>query len=398
MSEWREYKLGDVAEITSSKRIFFSDYVSSGIPFYRSKEIIEKANGGDISTELFITKEKFLEIKERFGSPSDGDLLIAAVGERSGVPYLVDNDGDFYFKDGNLIWFRNFKAHFSSEFLSYYFKSYIGQQKLEATMIGSAQKALTIVGLKNLEVTFPPYLEQQVIAESLSCLDDKISLLHQQNKTLERLAETLFRQWLVEEAEADWKETSLFNVVELVGGGTPKTEIAEYWDGNIKWISAKDITSNHKRFIIDTEKEITEQGLINSSAKIMPKYSTIISARGTVGNYCLLSESMAFSQSNYGIKPRFKDCYFFTYLVVANSVKELQNAAYGSVFDTITTNTFKEQKIKIPTEEVIQQFELDIKPHFEKMLSNSKQIRTLTKLRNTLLPKLMSGAASVSLG
>ena len=200
----------------------------------------------------------------------------------------------------------------------------------------------------------------------------------------------------MEEAEEGWKTTSLFDVIELLGGGTPKTEVAEYWNGNIKWISAKDITANHKGFITETEKAITDLGLEKSSTKILPKYATAISARGTVGNYCLLSESMAFSQSNYGIKPRYKDCYFFTYLLVAISIDELQAAAYGSVFDTITTSTFKEHKINTPPEIEIQSFEESIKPYFEKIFINQNQIRTLTHLRDTLLPKLMSGEVRVN--
>ena len=104
---------------------------------------------------------------------------------------------------------------------------------------------------------------------------------------------------------------------------------------------------------------------------------------------------MAFSQSNYGIKPRYKDCYFFTYLLTAHSVEELQAAAYGSVFYTITTNTFKEHKITVPTAAEIQSFEESIRPYFEKMLSNCTQIRSLTRLRDTLLPKLMSGEVRV---
>jgi len=166
-----------------------------------------------------------------------------------------------------------------------------------------------------------PLPEQKAIAAILSSLDDKIDLLHRQNKTLEAMAETLFRQWFVEEVGDDWEDVSLYDVIELLGGGTPKTSTEEYWGGNIKWISAKDITPNHKQFIINTEKQITEIGLKKSSAKLISKYSTIISARGTVGKYCLLSNDMAFSQSNYGIKPKFQKCFFFTYLLIAHSVK-----------------------------------------------------------------------------
>jgi type I restriction enzyme S subunit len=226
-------------------------------------------------------------------------------------------------------------------------------------------------------------------------LDDKIDLLHHQNKTLEQLAETLFRQWLMEEEEKCWKETSLFDTIDLVGGGTPKTDKAEYWNGDINWISGGDIASNHKSFIISSEKKISEDGLKNSSTQLLPKFSTVISARGTVGKYCILSKPMAFSQSNYGIKPKNSDYYFFTYLLVAHSVEELLSAAYGSVFDTITTNTFKETIVRLPNEDRIKRFDEIVRPFFEKMINNQIQIRTLSQLRDTLLPKLMSGEVRI---
>ncbi|HDL17995.1 MAG TPA: restriction endonuclease subunit S, partial [Bacteroidetes bacterium] len=249
--------------------------------------------------------------------------------------------------------------------------------------------------------------EQKAIAAVLSSLDDKIDLLQRQNKTMEALAETLFRQWFIEparagkphaggEAQDDWEQISLFDAIELVGGGTPKTSISEYWNGNINWLSGGDISANHKGIIVDTEKTITALGLKNSSTKILPKFSTVISARGTVGKYCILSKPMAFSQSNYGIRPKFSNCYFFTYLLIAYSVDELQSAAYGSVFDTITTNTFKGHLVLLPKPKIIEAFEDEIKPIFEKMLNNQIQIRTLEKLRDTLLPKLMSGEVRVA--
>jgi type I restriction enzyme S subunit len=245
-------------------------------------------------------------------------------------------------------------------------------------------------------VRFPPLPEQEAIAEVLSSLDDKIDLLHRNNKTLETMAETLFRQWFVEEADDSWEQTTLYDIIELVGGGTPKTENEEYWNGPIKWISAKDITPNHKGFIIKTEKSISESGLKHSSAKVLDKYSIIISARGTVGKYCLIAEPMTFSQSNYGIKPKHKGNNFFTYLVVANSVEELQSAAYGTVFDTITTKTFSELKLNVPPLDEIVKFENTIAPYFFKIEANTKQIHNLGNIRDTLLPKLMNGTLKVN--
>ena len=146
----------------------------------------------------------------------------------------------------------------------------------------------------------------------------------------------------------------------------------------------------HSFALAPSEKSISEIGLNSSSTKLLPKYATVISARGTVGKFCILSEPMAFSQSNYGILPQYKDCFFFTYLLVSYSVEELQSAAYGSVFDTITTNTFKGLSVSLPSKELILQFETMITVYFSKIYNNQSQINTLCSLRDTLLPKLMN--------
>jgi type I restriction enzyme, S subunit len=261
---------------------------------------------------------------------------------------------------------------------------------------GSAIPSTSRDEVYDLDIKLPPLPEQKAIASVLSSLDDKIDLLHRQNKTLEAMAETLFRQWFVEEAQEDWEDASLLEVIQLVGGGTPKTSIAEYWDGDLPWLSGGDIATNHKSFVNDVQKNITEAGLNNSAAKLLPKYATVISARGTVGKYCLLARPMAFSQSNYGILPKTANCYFFTYLVINHVVEELQSSAYGSVFDTITTTTFKESNVPLPSETEILQFDNSVSIYFRKMFSNRTQIRTIEKLRDTLLPKLMSGEVRVA--
>lgn len=262
---------------------------------------------------------------------------------------------------------------------------------------GSTVRMITKDAVETYKFKLPSKKERQRIQDTLWSIENKIDLLRRQNETLEAMAETLFRQWFVEEAKEDWEETSLYDCIELIGGGTPKTKISEYWNGTIKWLAGGDIASNHKSIILDAEKSITSEGLDNSSAKLLPKYSTVISARGTVGKYCILSEPMAFSQSNYGVKPKYEDCYFFTYLLIDSSVRLLKSAAYGSVFDTITTNTFKGLDIKIPTEVEIMNFENSVKPYFNKIYNNQNQIKTLENLRDTLLPKLMSGEVRVKM-
>ena len=145
----------------------------------------------------------------------------------------------------------------------------------------------------------------------------------------------------------EWKKTSLIEIVELVGGGTPKTSKPEYWNGNINWLSVKDF-NNENRYVYSTEKTITEQGLNNSSTKLLQKDDIIISARGTVGEMAMIPFPMAFNQSCYGIKAKKGIDNTFLYYLIKNSVRKFKAMTHGSVFDTITRDTFANIDVNIP--------------------------------------------------
>ena len=144
-----------------------------------------------------------------------------------------------------------------------------------------------------------------------------------------------------------WLKTSLIDLVELIGGGTPKTSKAEYWDGNINWLSVKDF-NNENRYVYSSEKTITEEGLNNSSTKLLKKNDIIISARGTVGKLAMIPFPMAFNQSCYGIRAKKDIDSTFLYYLIKNSVKNLKVMTHGSVFDTITRDTFANIEVEIP--------------------------------------------------
>ena len=362
MSEWKEYKLGDIATFHYGKSLKTEHRISGNIPVFSSAGLSGWHNQSLIDSQSIIVGRKGTIGKVYFCDKPFWCIDTAY--------YILPNDEKYNFK-----------------FL-YYLLLTLGLDELNED---SAVPGLNRDTAYSQTILLPSLPKQKSIAHILSSLDDKIDLLHRQNATLEKMAEALFRQWFVEGAKDEWKEKSLYDCIELVGGGTPKTEKTEYWNGTINWLSGGDISSNHKNFVIKAEKTITDLGLNNSSAKLLPQYSTVISARGTVGKYCLLAEPMAFSQSNYGILPKYKNCFFFTYLLLAHCVDELLSAAYGSVFDTITTNTFKGINVCLPKEKQIIDFEEKIKPYIKKMVNNQTQIRTLTHLRDTLLPKLMSG-------
>jgi type I restriction enzyme S subunit len=192
-----------------------------------------------------------------------------------------------------------------------------------------------------------------------------------------------------------WEVGRFLSIANLLSGGTPSTEIPEYWDGNIPWVSAKDVSRAKRSFLLETEKNITQAGVQNSNSKILPALTTVITARGTVGNYCLLGIPMAMNQTNYGLKAIRDFGDYFVYFTIGELIANLRQQSYGTIFDTITTANFRNTKILIPTEEVLSNFHPHVQPMMEKRLQLERESRTLAALRDTLLPKLISGELRV---
>ena len=188
-------RLGDFCEITSSKRVYAHQYTSNGVPFYRSREIIERREHKDITEELYISLALYNTFKQKFGAPQKGDVLLTSVGTL-GIPYLV-GDEVFYFKDGNLTWMRNFNEMLLSKYLFYWFNSKFGKVSLITKAIGSSQAALTIDILKRHKIFLPSINVQQAIISILSAYDDLIENNNKRIEILEKMAENLYKEWFV---------------------------------------------------------------------------------------------------------------------------------------------------------------------------------------------------------
>lgn len=187
---WERVKLSNLIDISSSKRIFLADYVDSGIPFYRGKEIILKSKNESLNDRLYISEEKYQKIKSKYGVPKKGDILITAVGTL-GYPYLVtESDGDFYFKDGNLIWLKG-NENISSIYLISCFKDSHFKVNLSNIAIGSSQKALTIKSLKGLTILNPPVEITRGYEEIIEPILDSIECLQNQNHLLKEARDIL---------------------------------------------------------------------------------------------------------------------------------------------------------------------------------------------------------------
>ena len=189
---WEVKKLGEVCEVTSSKRIFADDYVEKGIPFYRSKEVIEKSKNLPISVELFITEEKYNNINKSYGVPQIDDILITAVGT-IGKIWKVNTIEPFYFKDGNIIWIRKY-----NEINSTYFKDslyYLIDEFKKVNANGAAYNALTIIKLKQMQVPLPPLPLQQQFAARIEAIERQKQQVSETIKDLETLLASRMQYW-----------------------------------------------------------------------------------------------------------------------------------------------------------------------------------------------------------
>ena len=191
---WIEKSLEELGTITSSKRIFKSEYVKSGVPFYRTKEIKELANGREITTELFISEARYREIKASFGVPKQGDILLTAIGT-IGEIYIVEGNDDFYFKDGNVLWLKGFTT-INPYFLKYALVSFV--ESLNKMAHGSAYSALPIQRLNSHRIFVPPPAEQTAIISQLDSLHEDTqrleSLYQRKLAALDELKKSLLHQ------------------------------------------------------------------------------------------------------------------------------------------------------------------------------------------------------------
>jgi len=297
----------------------------------------------------------------------------------------------------NLIGLR-FSNKIAESGFYYYFLNQVGiQDFLKSMNIGSAQPSLKVPHLLGIQVPLLPLPEQKAIADVLSSLDDKIDLLHRQNLTLEAMAETQFRQWFIEEAQEDWEEGTLNDLISVKGGTTPSTAVAEFWGGNIYWTSPRDLSNHKSVFMFNTERRITEKGLSKIGSGLLPIGTVLLSSRAPIGYLAITEIQVAINQGYIGIVCDKIVSNYFAYLWCKYNMEEIKNFGNGSVFQEISKSVFKGIGISIPPRKLLNEFDKAIHPIFLKIKTNQYQIRTLETLRNNLLPKLMSGEVRVKL-
>ena len=379
-SEWTKKKLSDIADFNPRETIkkgAIAKKIRMDVlrPFYR-----------DISyyvEECFSGGTKF----------RNGDTIMARItpclenGKTAQVSIL--NDGEVGFGSTEYIVFRAKEGIADKDYLYYLVCSPEVREPAIKSMVGSSgrQRVQTDV-VKNLEIDVPPLVDQEKIGSFLKSFDDKIALNDKINNNLELQAAALFTNFY-DQAET---EIGFTEIIQILGGGTPKTGESSYWNGDIPFFTPKDVGSP---YTLTTEKTITEEGLAHCNSRLYPINTVFVTARGTVGKVSLPGAPMAMNQSCYALVGKDTP-QLLVYFYTLKAVDRLKHKASGAVFDAITTRDFEAENIMKLSNDDTKAF-LDVaEPIYQAVLNNSIENLRLAELRDSLLPKLMSGELDVS--
>ena len=434
LSDWQETTLGKLCEDSGGdiqtgpfgSQLHAADYVSIGVPSIMPQNIGDNR----ISTDgIARINDADAQRLSRYLVRA-GDIVYSRRGDVERRALIREEQNGWLCGTGCLrVRFGN-KKLIDPTFMSHYLGDPIIRAWIVQHAVGATMPNLNTGILSNVPVLLPSYGEQKAIAAILGGLDNKIELNRWMNDTLEAMARALFKSWFVDfdpvrakseghhpfgmDAETvalfpsrlvpstlgdipvGWGMPKFSDLFEVIGGGTPKTSVDEYWNGDIPWFSVVDAPSDSDVFVLKTEKCITQKGVDESSTRILPLGTTIISARGTVGRLALVGRPMAMNQSCYGLSPAKGIGAAFLYFSTKKAVAELQSHAHGSVFDTITRDTFDGLTAIKPTANVVSAFEATAWPMLEKIKDNLVENIKLEKTRDYLLPKLISGAIRIS--
>ncbi|UTF47189.1 restriction endonuclease subunit S [Limosilactobacillus fermentum] len=376
-------RLGDLARVSSSKRIYAKEYTTSGIPFYRGKEIIELGSGHLVSNKLFISKDRFNQIRSKYDDvPEKDDVLITAVGT-IGETYLVKSrDLPFYFKDGNLIklskWNRQIVL---PEYMYYWLNSYTGKMAIKKITIGSTQQAITIRELSDIELDLPPIREQGKIAQRLSTLDFSIDNNKHINANLDELMSEIFERY-VTEANV-FTTDSLSNIANYKNGLAMQRFRPNGADKGLPVLKIKELNQGFTDSSSDRCSSKISNDVIVKTGDIIFSWSGTLIVKIWTGTTCGLNQHLFKVTSDKYPK-------WFIYKWTEYYLRQFQSIAAGkaTTMGHIKRSDLKQAEVKIPHKSEIDRLDKLISPIFKRYVNNILEINSLKELKNELLSKI----------
>lgn len=339
--------------------------------------------------------------------------------------FIASNEDIIYTRTGNVgLVFRNKygvvhnncftvtpqdEREISRDFLYYALKDKNFYDKANALARGAAQPDLPHSSFCSIELSFPSLSKQHRIATILSRYDSLIDNYQKQIKLLEEAAQRLYKEWfvnlrfpghentkIVDGVPEGWEKKKISDVCDTIGGGTPSTKVASYYEGGtIKWVTPTDITRNKSLCLLDTDKKITEEGLKHSSAKMLPAGTILMTSRASVGYFGIADFEVCTNQGFISCIPSSK--YYQMYLLrnLMNRIEEIRIKAGGSTYLEISKSVFRNLDIICPSDKILQKFQARANAYYMQEKNLSIQLRLLAESRDRLLPKLLSGEIEV---
>ena len=355
----------------------------SGWKLITSKHL--KGHYIDFDSANWISEADYLKVISR-SAVEQWDILFSMIGtigniyleKNPHVEYACKNMGIFKFSGNkeNALW------------MYYYLRSPQAKAYIQTHLRGSTQAYVPLGGLREMPVPVPPQTVRNEIIAILRPIDEKIECNNAINDNLQQQASALFSSFY------DWSNTEVryTDLIQILGGGTPKTGENTYWNGNIAFFTPKDVGTP---YTLITEKTITEEGLSHCNSRLYPVNTVFVTARGTVGKVGMSGVPMAMNQSCYALVGK-ETHQLLVYFYTLKAVDRLKHKASGAVFDAITTRDFESEQIMKLSDDDAKAFLCIAEPMFQKVLNNCIENLRLSTLRDSLLPKLMSGEVDVS--
>lgn len=293
-NNWQTKKLGDLYDITSSKRVFKSEWKNAGVPFYRAREIVKLARQGFVENELYISEEMYKKYAEKYGIPKEDDIMVTGVGTL-GICYVVRKNDKFYFKDGNIIWLRT-KNNVNSRLIEYAFKSDLFRVQINDGK-GATVGTYTIIKAKNTVIQLPQLAEQHRIVKILDEVFEKIAKAEENTEKNLQNAKELFESYLQSSFKDNVEQKKLGdkNLVQIIDGDRGKNypKKSDFHDEdyclflNTKNVRPDGFSFETKIFISKKKDEALGNGKLKRN-------DVLLTTRGTIGNIAVYDENVPF--------------------------------------------------------------------------------------------------------
>lgn len=325
------------------------------------------------------------------------DIVFARTGASTGRNYFYDgSDGKFVYA-GFLIKFSIDPSKINPKYVKYFCLSQQYKDWIHSFNTGSTRGNINAQTLGKMPIPELEREKQDALVEILSSIDAKIKQNNAINENLEQQAQAYFQELFVDNADPEWTTGTISDLGTVVGGSTPSKAKPEYYtETGIAWITPKDLSINKSKFVSHGENDITELGLKNSSAVIMPEGTVLFSSRAPIGYIAIATDEVTTNQGFKSVVPKQEIGTPFVYFFLKNTLPVIEGMASGSTFKEVSGSTMKKVPAVIPDAETLAKFSNFCAPIFAQQRILEEQNQSLAVLRDNLLPKLMSGEIDVS--